>query len=457
MSQAQQSSAPTRAQAHSAPRLPMPLKHEGLAGFRRWRDLFFINAGLFKITDKCFKSLLPEFARQAAVAPGELAEMVCDRRKEDVITLTLPTVGSTAKSLVHAKALEKISDGTIGEWYDAGFIQPVVKWKRVDRGAITRKFVECLGKQVTAVSSDDLRLNGLGTMLPYCPHPLGLKHSHFFALVEAGLAHSIKATLEHASSGEFDASKPYFFQMNDVPKIYHVKACRVAAVKWLLNELKNSTPSKNATELSQDDFHERGWAGLVKHYACNLFEALVEAQRGWPLDETLEHSAAGKFSDEKLYFWQMKRSSRLYSEQKYRIAVTRWVVSKTGKLENVIVDSFQNLGVAGLLVHTQHSLYLALVEAGFAHSLEETLDHARTGKFDGSKVYPWQMARVPTSFDYSNGEHRAAAYTWLAWKASKPVDAITKQDFLDHGLAGLYAHKGFETTCIDDFRSLAAT
>ena len=125
-----------------------------------------------------------------------------------------------------------------------------------------------------------------------------------------------------------------------------------------------------------------------------------------------------------------------WKDKGVRIAVIRKLVEVLEKMREITQDSFKNNGLGGLLVsHYKHSPYLALVEAGYAYSLEEIKQ--QNGQFRTAKTYPWEMNNVRI---YHNKEIRIAATKWLVWKLKKGLRDITQNDFYDNELGGLLVH-----------------
>ncbi len=86
-----------------------------------------------------------------------------------------------------------------------------------------------------------------------------------------------------------------------------------------------------------------------------------------------------------------------------------------------------------------HSPYNALVDAGYAYSLEESLGHAGTGIFHTDKFYPWEMPVSPTHF-HDKRENRIAQTKWLVWKLRNENEdprTILWEDFNSNNLGGL--------------------
>ncbi len=109
------------------------------------------------------------------------------------------------------------------------------------------------------------------------------------------------------------------------------------------------------------------------------------------------------------------------------------------RIREITADDFKNNGLSGLISHCYNgSPYLALVEAGYAYSEEELIEHAKTGEFKVYKIYPWEMT-APQGF-YKKQENRIAAIKWLVWKLKKDPKWVTTDDLEDNGLSGLLDH-----------------
>ena len=100
---------------------------------------------------------------------------------------------------------------------------------------------------------------------------------------------------------------------------------------------------------------------------------------------------------------------------------------------------FYEYGLRGLLKgRYSDSPYLALVEAGYAYSFEELMEHANHSRFGTDKIYPWELTRVP--FMWSDKEIRVATVKWLVWTTGKNARDISGNDFSTNGLDGLLDH-----------------
>ncbi|MBS3068352.1 hypothetical protein J4450_06610 [Candidatus Micrarchaeota archaeon] len=138
-----------------------------------------------------------------------------------------------------------------------------------------------------------------------------------------------------------------------------------------------------------------------------------------------------------------------WQDLRVRKEVIRKFVEMAGKPEEISYHDFNKWGLGGLLVsHYENSPYNAWVEAGYAYSIEETLEHAKTQQFKDDKLYPWHMKRAPSGF-YENIEGRVAAVKWLVWKTKqeqpeRQIKDITQDDFRKNYLGGMtdYYYQG---------------
>lgn len=152
------------------------------------------------------------------------------------------------------------------------------------------------------------------------------------------------------------------------------------------------------------------------------YKMLVATGHAYSVDELLEHAKAGKFGKDKLYPWEMETTPNALSDMpQVRVAAVRWLLWKSPKPpEDIHAPDYYEYGLIGMLAnHFHNSHYDALVASGHAYSVEETLEHARTGSFGGDKLYPWQMAKNPKKFGQVK-RNRIAAIKWLVWKAGDP-------------------------------------
>ncbi len=136
-----------------------------------------------------------------------------------------------------------------------------------------------------------------------------------------------------------------------------------------------------------------------------------------------------------------------WKDRKVRITVLKKLLEILGKSTREITeDDFNNNGLGGLLSHYyKGSPYLAMVEAGYAYSLDEIKEHARTMQFRNDKIYPWEMGQT-SGLIYKEKENRIAATKWLIWKLKKEPREITADDFDNNGLSGLLARPEYKSS-----------
>jgi hypothetical protein len=315
------------------------------------------------------------------------------------------------------------------------------RWREgesVQKKAVRFMLDEVLRKDPAQMRTRDFNSNRLsGLFSEY------FDSSPYLALVEAGYAYSIEESLEHAKAGNFQSEKIYPWEMVETPNIfdYGVKENRVAAVKWLVWKL-----GKDPREIEWDDFNSNGLAGLIssEHYKNSPYKALVEAGYAYSTGESLRHARAGAFRDGKIYPWEMGVTPYAFSYEvaENRIAAVKWLVWKLGKDPRRLEwADFNSNGLSGLISeYYGNSPYKALLEAGYAYSLGESLEHAKTGNFREGKLYPWEMQRTPSEFDYGMRENRVAAIMWFPWKLSKEPRDVLWEDFSLGCLSGLLRH-----------------
>lgn len=267
--------------------------------------------------------------------------------------------------------------------------------------------------------------------------------SPHLALVEAGYAYSIEESLEHARAGNFQSEKIYPWEMRKTPNIfdYGIAENRVAATKWLVVRKLGKDPRR----LEWEDFNSNGLGGLIcHHYGNSPYKALVEAGYAYSIRESRSHARAGAFRRARLYPWQMNRTPCEfdYEVRENRVAATRWLVWRTKKdPRRMECEDFNSNGLSGLISdYYENSPYKALLEAGYAYSLGESLAHAKTRKFRTEKLYPWEMQRTPTEFDYEVQDSRISAIRWLPWKLRKKPREMLWRDFSLSCLSGLLRH-----------------
>ncbi|MDO8553871.1 MAG: hypothetical protein Q7S22_03635, partial [Candidatus Micrarchaeota archaeon] len=164
------------------------------------------------------------------------------------------------------------------------------------------------------------------------------------------------------------------------------KEVRMIVIKQLLKIL-----GKKPVDVDHDDFKSCGLDGFLKsRYNDSPYLALIEAGYAYSLDEVKEHGKTGKFKTDRIYPWEITKTPRIYDDKEIRIAATKWLLWKL-KIEprKITTTVFRKNGARGVTAYCNGSPYLALIEAGYAYSLDEVKEHGKTGKFKTDKIYPW--------------------------------------------------------------------
>ena len=264
------------------------------------------------------------------------------------------------------------------------------------RAAATKWLLWKLKKHPRDITGEDFYSNQLAGMLSHY-----YKDSPYAAVTEAGYQ-----------------LHPWEMQMTSMG-FYEKKENRVAATKWLIAKLK-----KDPRDIMKEDFELNRLAGLLHHHYKNSpYAAVLEA--GY-----------------QFHPWEMQTTPQsFYQSRKNRAAATNWLVQKLGKSPmDISAEDFISNRLAGMLFHYyQNSPYEAFVDVGYAYSIKEFLEHAKTGNFQSSKIYPWEMAVTPADI-YKLKENRVAAVKWLSWKLKKDPRGIIGKDFESNSLAGLLVH-----------------
>ena len=391
--------------------------------FKKWLALFFIERGTYKITDKGYEELAPDIER----LDTHFGEDNSAKERSTKGEVARPLTRKELREAVNSKVEQMLRDGKAEELYDKAYLVHKSDWKNKEtRVAVIKKFVELSSESPREITKDDFNNNGLGGLIDH------YKCSPYLALVEAGYAYSFDETKEHARTG-FKTDKIYPWEMSGAPLGFYKKSeNRIAATKWLVWRL-----DKNPRELTKDDFKNNGLGGLIDHYKCSPYLALVEADYAYSLDEIKEHARTG-FKTDKIYPWEMN-NVRIYEDKQNRIAACKWLIWKLNKeAREITVYDFNNNGLSGLITnHYKDSPYIALVEAGYVYSLDEIKEHSRTG-FKTDKIYPWELNQTPNRI-WPHKENRIFATKWLIWKLNKNPREITGDDFNNNGLSGLLA------------------
>ena len=135
------------------------------AQFKRWLELFFIQRGYYKITDKAYGELGRESELQQRKTT-ELMEPASSKEKstrsEMLRRITTPEI----KEIVRKRIAEIISNQGAEELYDKGYIQRAyfIGWKKDQavRIAVVKELVKFLGNDAREITKNDFQNNGLG-------------------------------------------------------------------------------------------------------------------------------------------------------------------------------------------------------------------------------------------------------------------------------------------------------
>jgi len=230
-----------------------------------------------------------------------------------------------------------------------------------------------VGVEIQDSEQKDFEDNGLMGLLVRPEY----NSSHYLAFVEAGLAYSVKDSLEHAAKRNFKEDKKYFWEFGKMPTgLPNEMENRVAAMTWLIWKLNGKKGWETTeeiidiiTNLSVENVRNNGLGGLLANrYQDSPYLALVELQLAYSFKEALEHAKTGEFQTEKIYPWEMKNSPYLfeYNKKENRVAATKWLVWKLrGEKEvgEIKYQEFMTNGLAGVMDYYDSSATLALIEA----------------------------------------------------------------------------------------------
>jgi hypothetical protein len=215
---------------------------------------------------------------------------------------------------------------------------------------------------------------------------------------------------------------------------------KMHTIREIMDEFFKLHPTLLPQHLSANNLVENRLGGLLALLQYSPFKVLVAAGRAYPRDDAIAHAQVGKFSNKKIYPWQMNQIG-IHLDKELQAASVKWLLWKTGKqgaAGSLVADNFIQNGLGGLLASHNSSPYAVLVAAGLAHSIVAALKHSELGEFDNSRLYPWQMEQ---SANYSDSKMLAAITKWVLWKTSKQsnVRDLTREDFTLNRLAGLIA------------------
>ena len=333
-----------------------------------------VRAGAFYIcSDEVLKVLAPR------VQYMEFAEIYSDREREERLTYggkhTKKVRGETLKRF--SGMIEKATDDEIVDFLRKGHLKiPYYKWgsEKVRKAAV-KALVLATGKEAKGITQDDFTENGLAGLLGSY-----YRGSQYEALRDAGFN-----------------IKPW--EIGKTPKLFYPeRENRIAAIRWLVENL-----GKDARELTQDDFVEKGVGGLLNYYG-GPYEALMDA--GFEIKP-----------------WEMVCTPHgFWKEKENRVEAIRWLVAKLGKGPGEITQGdFNENGLGGLLGDYYRGCpFDALTDAGF-------------------ELNGWEMAKASALF-YQKRENRIAAIRWLVEKLGNEAMEITQGDFNENGLSGLLSH-----------------
>jgi len=192
---------------------------------------------------------------------------------------------------------------------------------------------------------------------------------------------------------------------------------------------------KDPRTVRRPDFNSSELGALLsERFEGSIYACLVKTGHAYSLDEIRGFSAAMYFPDKKAYPWEMEWTPAIYHDEEIRIAVVRWLAR--GEPEKLSTVTFKKNGCESLLNrYYGASAYAALVEAGYAYSLDEVKAFSVVVKFPGSKLYPWEMRICPNVFD--DAEIRVAAVRWLVAKTAKAPADISYDDFRQNGIGAV--------------------
>jgi len=252
----------------------------------------------------------------------------------------------------------------------------------------------------TMIIFDDFRKNGLGLLINRfgdSPYP---------AVSEAFPEFGIKPWEMYAGRG-----------------FWRMKQNRMAAYEWLLKKTR-----KRPLEIDSKTMFENGLGGLFGHYR-GMNRLFVDLGFVYSLGTALNHARKNSFRKGKTYPWEVNKvENGFYNNPKVRVAAIKWLIWKTGKKPDEInTNDFHLNGLDCIRKHYLGSVYRALVEAGFAYSMEETNQHSVNFKFGSEKLYPWELTSSEKKSALSQ-DLRTAAMRWLLHKSGKEAKEITFRD-----------------------------
>jgi hypothetical protein len=127
-------------------------------------------------------------------------------------------------------------------------------------------------------------------------------------------------------------------------KSWNSPIVRVATIQKMLINLDIEPRS-----LSIRDFDRSGNSGLRRFYGEKILPPLIEAGFAFTEKEAKEHAQRMKFSDEKIYPWQI-RNARIYADPQMQKAALLWLRTKVKKSPDKITRrDFEKHELNGLL------------------------------------------------------------------------------------------------------------
>ena len=235
---------------------------------------------------------------------------------------------------------------------------------------------------------------------------------------------------------------------------------RLEAVEWLVEQHK-IPPQK----ITASDFIKNGLSGILAQHS------------GSPARAVLEYVMANPPAPREL--WKKKS---------IRSAAVRMMVEKSGKdPKKITLKDFKNAGLTDMLAYTGNSHETAIRETGYgdgcskpskarahnwadrdvrARAVRDMIEHLKKPLSDitvkdfrdhglgtvitrygpkyrlfreaGFELKPWEVKKSTMGL-WEGMETRVSAVSWLVEKMKKPVTEISREDFVDNGLATLLA------------------
>ncbi|MBI5223404.1 hypothetical protein HY990_03205 [Candidatus Micrarchaeota archaeon] len=304
------------------------------------------------------------------------------------------------------------------------------------------------GKSAVELDKDDFRIHGLAGMVA-----AKYKGSFVLALYKNGYIKKPKPS--EAVDEVIRRRAPYLkerrFCKDSVDHILTVKQIK-------------------PVQITTAHFDELGLGPLLQRYDRNLNRILVAAGYAYSLDDAAKHAQNNRFMNDRIYPWEIDShvGNDFWDPDSTKAVAFKWMLHKRSvdgvpkdPCEIVTAD-FRETGLSGLYAAGGNSVYLVEVCCGFAYSHREILIQVRNARFDGQKIYPWQLNKLANGF-WKNTVNRGCALIWLSHSfpdGSKKVSDLVLLDFKLSGLASLYQfYRGNATKMsadASDARSVAA-